>query len=177
MNEARFGFLAPLLEDPLVEEIIVLGGRRTFVVRGGKKELLPDVADVSTVRRIADQLLAGTGRRVDFANPIVSAQLPDGSRVHITGPPVTHPERINIQVRKFVLTADQLAELVELGSLSPLGARLLGAAVRADKTILVAGDPVPARPLWSIASSTRFPPTAGWSPARRYSRSKPNCPT
>jgi pilus assembly protein CpaF len=141
MNEARFGFLAPLLEDPLVEEIIVLGGRRTFVVRGGKKELLPDVADTSTVRRIADQLLAGTGRRVDFANPIVSAQLPDGSRVHITGPPVTHPERINIQVRKFVLTADRLAELVELGSLSPLGARLLGAAVRADKTILVAGAP------------------------------------
>ncbi|MDP8958963.1 MAG: Flp pilus assembly complex ATPase component TadA [Actinomycetota bacterium] len=141
MSDGRFGFLGSLLGDPLVEEIIVLGGRRTFVVRAGKKELLPEVADTATVQRIADQLLAGTGRRVDYAHPIVSAQLADGSRVHITGPPVTHPDRLNIQVRKFVLTADRLAALVELGSLSALSARLLQAAVRADKTILVAGAP------------------------------------
>ncbi|MFQ5949053.1 MAG: ATPase, T2SS/T4P/T4SS family [Acidimicrobiia bacterium] len=141
MSEARFGFLAPLLDDPTVEEIIVLGGRRTFVVREGSKQLLPDVADTATVRRIADQLLAGTGRRIDLANPIVSAQLSDGSRVHITGPPITHPDRLNIQVRKFVLTADRLDTLVELGSLSPPAARLLAAAIPADKTILVSGAP------------------------------------
>ncbi|NNF69770.1 MAG: CpaF family protein, partial [Acidimicrobiia bacterium] len=35
------GFLQPLLDDPTVEEIIVLGGRRTFVVRNGTKTLLP----------------------------------------------------------------------------------------------------------------------------------------
>ena len=137
----RFGFLAPLLADPEVEEIIVLGGRRTFVVRRGVKELLPEVADAVTVRRIADQLLAGTGRRLDLANPIVSAQLADGSRVHITGPPVTHPDRLNIQVRKFVLTADRLDALVDTGTLTTDAARLLTAAVRADKTLLVAGAP------------------------------------
>ena len=86
-EENRFGFVADLLEDERVEEIIILGGRRTFIVRDGVKELIPEVADGGTVRRIADQLLAGTGRRLDIASPIVSAQLPDGSRVHITGPP------------------------------------------------------------------------------------------
>ena len=141
MSEARFGFLSPLLDDPRVEEIIVLGGKRTFVVRGGVKELLPEVSDVDTVRRIADQLLAGSGRRLDLANPIVSAQLFDGSRVHITGPPVTHPERLNIQIRKFVLSAGRLSALVERESLTPLSARLLAAAVKADKTVLVAGAP------------------------------------
>ncbi len=138
---SRLGFLDPLLEDDKVEEIIVLGGHRTFVVRGGRKELIPDIVDTPTVRRIAEQLLAGTGRRLDLANPIVSAQLADGSRVHITGPPVTHPDRLNIQIRKFVLAVDELRALVGLGTLSRDAADLLRAAVVADKTVLVAGAP------------------------------------
>jgi pilus assembly protein CpaF len=141
VSDDRFGFLAPLLADAEVEEIIVLGGRRTFVVRGGAKELLPEVTTPEQVRRIADQLLAGTGRRLDLADPIVSAQLPDGSRVHITGPPVTHPDRLNIQVRKFVVRAAGLDRLVELGTLGAPAADLLRRAVRADRTILVAGAP------------------------------------
>jgi pilus assembly protein CpaF len=141
VSRDRFGFLAPLLTDPEVEEIIVLGGRRTFVVRDGVKDLLPEVTTPEQVRRIADQLLAGTGRRLDLADPIVSAQLPDGSRVHITGPPVTHPDRLNIQVRKFVLRAADLARLVELGTLTEPAAALLRTAVRDDRTILVAGAP------------------------------------
>lgn len=137
----RYGFVGDLLADPSVEEIIVLGGRRTFIVRDGVKELLPDVVDAGTVRRIADQLLAGTGRRLDLASPIVSAQLPDGSRVHITGPPVTHADRLNIQIRKFVVTATGLDELVERETLTTNAAALLRSAVRNDATVLVAGAP------------------------------------
>ncbi len=137
----KFGFVGALLDDPTVEEIIVLGGHRTFVVRDGVKELLPEVVDTPTVRRIADQLLAGTGRRLDLASPIVSAQLPDGSRVHITGPPVTHPDRLNIQIRKFVVTATGLSELTDRGTLTPNAAQLLGLAMRNDATVLVAGAP------------------------------------
>jgi pilus assembly protein CpaF len=137
----RYGYLADLLEDPLIEEIIVIGGERTFIVRNGVKELVNVVVDASTVRRIADQLLAGTGRRVDIANPIVSAQLPDGSRVHITGPPVTHPDRMNIQIRKFVVTAADLADMVERGTLTRQSGALLRDAMTADATILVAGAP------------------------------------
>ena len=138
---SRFGFLGPLLDDPRVEEIIVLGGRRTFVVRGGSKELLPEIADLGTVRRIADQLLSGTGRRLDLASPIVSAQLADGSRVHITGPPVTRPDQLNIQIRKFVLVADRLATLEANGTLPTSASVLLGNAIRNDKTVLIAGAP------------------------------------
>lgn len=137
----RYGFVGELLQDPSVEEIIVLGGRRTFVVRNGTKELLPEVVDAKALRRIADQLLAGTGRRLDLASPIVSARLPDGSRVHITGPPVTRDDRLNIQIRKFVLAASGLAELVERETLTPAAADLLATAMRRDATILVAGAP------------------------------------
>jgi pilus assembly protein CpaF len=138
---ARYGYLADLLDDPLIEEIIVIGGERTFVVRNGVKELVNVVVDAATVRRIADQLLAGTGRRIDVASPIVSAQLPDGSRVHITGPPVTHPDRMNIQIRKFVVTASDLSDLVDREALNHGSAALLRDAIRRDATILVAGAP------------------------------------
>lgn len=140
-TQTRLGHLAELLDDPMIEEIILIGGDRTFIVRNGVKELINVVIDPSAVRRIADQLLAGTGRRVDQANPIVSAQLPNGSRVHITGPPVTHPDRMNIQIRKFVVTASDLGDIVERGALSTEAAAFLRDAVRTDKTILIAGAP------------------------------------
>lgn len=125
----------------MIEEIIVIGGERTFIVRNGVKELINVVVDENAVRRIADQLLAGTGRRVDQANPIVSAQLPSGSRVHITGPPVTHPNRMNIQIRKFVVTASNLDDLVGRGGMTVEAASFLRHAIEQDETILVAGAP------------------------------------
>ncbi len=137
----RLGFLGELLADPTVEEIIVIGGHRTFVVRNGIKELVPVVADTATLRRFADQLLAGTGRRLDLSSPIVSAQLADGSRVHITGPPVTHTDRLNIQIRKFVVSATGLDELIERETLTPASASLLRQAMRQDLSLLVAGAP------------------------------------
>jgi pilus assembly protein CpaF len=137
----RYGFIAELLDDPMIEEIIVIGGERTFIVRNGVKELVNVVVDQHAVRRIADQLLAGTGRRIDQANPIVSAQLPSGSRVHITGPPVTHANRMNIQIRKFVVTASDLADLVERGAMTSEAASFLRSSIEEDATILVAGAP------------------------------------
>lgn len=135
------GFLSAVLADPLVEEVIVLGGERTFVVRGGVKTLLPEVIDTATLRHFVDRILAGTGRRLDLASPIVSAQLEDGSRVHVTGPPVTHPARLNVQIRRFVLASSGLERLVELGTVTESVADLLAEAIRSDQTILVAGAP------------------------------------
>ncbi len=134
-------FLSGVLDDPLVEEVIVLGGHRTFLVRDGVKVLLPEVVDPEAVRGFVERLLAGTGRRLDLASPIVSAQLADGSRVHVTGPPVTQPGRLNVQIRRFVLAVGGLDRLVERGSVPEDVADLLAAAVRDDRTILVAGAP------------------------------------
>jgi len=134
-------FLAGVLDDPLVEEVIVLGGHRTFIVRDGVKQLLPEVVEHEAVRGFVERLLAGTGRRLDLASPIVSAQLSDGSRIHVTGPPVTHPGRLNVQIRRFVVAAGGLDRLVALGSVPAELAALLAEAIRRDRTILVAGAP------------------------------------
>jgi pilus assembly protein CpaF len=152
------GFLDDVLSDPLVEEVIVLGGGRTFVVRQGNKQLLPDVVDTDTVRTLIDRLLDGTGRRLDLASPIVSAQLPDGSRVHITGPPVTHPDRINVQIRRFVVAAAGLDDLVEVGSMSEPVAELLRQSVVAGDTLLIAGAPGAGKTTLVSCLLTEVPP-------------------
>lgn len=135
------GFLADVLADPLVEEVIVHGGARTFVVRQGEKRLLPVVSDPDSVRDLVEHLLRGTGRRLDLASPIVSAQLPDGSRLHVTGPPVTRPGNLNVQIRRFVVAASGMDELVRRGSVPSQVAGLLAKAIADDRTVLVAGAP------------------------------------
>ncbi len=136
----------------------MIGGGRTFVVRQGTKELVPDVADQSTVRRLADQLLSGTGRRLDLASPIVSAQLPDGSRVHITGPPVTRDEHLNIQIRRFVVTGRGLKSLVEQDSLPEETAGRLREAMTGTETVLVAGAPAAGKTTLVNALLSEVPP-------------------
>lgn len=158
MTDDPLGFLGPLLADPDVEEIIVNGGRRTFVVRNGVKRLVPEVVNRATVQRLADQLLAGTGRRLDLASPIVSAQLADGSRVHIAGPPVTPPDGLSIQIRRFVMLGGGLDGLVERKSMPAETADVLRRAVTEDETLLVAGAPGAGKTTFINALLAEVPP-------------------
>jgi pilus assembly protein CpaF len=68
----------------------------------------------------------------------VDATLPDGSRLHVVIPDITR-EHWNVNIRKFVVKADHLEDLVRLGTLSRGAARFLSASVVAGLNILVAG--------------------------------------
>src|ERR1700710_2802939 len=83
-------------------------------------------------------MLRSSGRRIDMSTPFVDATLPDGSRLHVVIPDV--PRRhMAINIRKFVLQAHSLDELVGLGTLTPQVARFLEASVAAGLNILVSG--------------------------------------
>ena len=58
-------------------------------------------------------MLKTSGRRVDLSTPFVDAMLPDGSRLHVVIPDITRVHW-SVNVRKFVLTAAALDELVAL---------------------------------------------------------------
>src|SRR3954454_12187485 len=64
--------------------------------------------------------------------------LPDGSRLHVVIPDITR-QHWALNIRKFVIRAHTLDQLVELGSLSGQAARFLDAAVVAGLTVIVAG--------------------------------------
>jgi pilus assembly protein CpaF len=75
---------------------------------------------------------------VDLSSPFVDAVLPDGSRLHVAIPDVTRAHWV-VNIRKFVVKASHLDDLVALGTLSRQAATFLGAAVASGLNILVAG--------------------------------------
>ncbi len=135
---AGFGALQPFLDDPRIEEIWVNEPGKVFVARDGVPELTTTILDDTQVRDLVERMLKASGRRVDLSSPFVDATLPDGSRLHVVIPDVTR-EHWAVNVRKFVVRASHLEDLVRLGTLTPHAARFLDAAVRAGLNILVAG--------------------------------------
>ncbi|MCU1602531.1 MAG: Type secretion system protein, partial [Frankiales bacterium] len=63
---------------------------------------------------------------------------PDGSRLHVVVPDIVR-RHYSVNVRKFLLQANSLDELVGLGTLTPQAARFLEAAIVAGLNIIVAG--------------------------------------
>jgi pilus assembly protein CpaF len=83
-------------------------------------------------------MLKSSGRRVDLSTPFVDAMLPDGSRLHVVIPDITRAHW-SVNIRKFVVRATHLDDLVGLGTLTTQCARFLEAAVWSGLNILVAG--------------------------------------
>jgi pilus assembly protein CpaF len=135
---AGFGPLQPYLDDPTIEEIWINEPSKVFVARGGAAELTSTILTADEVRDLVERMLKSSGRRVDLSSPFVDATLPDGSRLHVVIPDITR-EHWNVNIRKFVVKADHLEDLVRLGTLSRSAARFLAASVVAGLNILVAG--------------------------------------
>lgn len=135
---AGFGALQPYLDDPAVEEIWINSPSTVFIARSGRSELTPTMLTEQQVHDLVERMLRSSGRRVDLSSPFVDASLPDGSRLHVVIPDITR-RHWAVNIRKFVVAADELADLVRLGSLTPQAARFLAAAVAAGLNILVAG--------------------------------------
>jgi pilus assembly protein CpaF len=83
-------------------------------------------------------MLKSSGRRIDISQPFVDAMLPEGHRLHVVLEGISRGFSA-VNIRKFVVRASRLPDLVELGTLTPLAAAFLEASVRAGLNILVAG--------------------------------------
>ncbi len=136
----RLGILQPLMDAPDVEEVICNGPHRIFVIEDGRKRLIPDLyfEDDEELRQLIKRLIGPIGRRLDESSPMVDARLADGSRLNAAIPPAT-TRWCCVTIRKFLLRAHALEELVRLGTLSESSAAFLDAAVQAGVNILVSG--------------------------------------
>ena len=133
------GPLQPLLDDPQVEEIIVNGPERVFAITGGRKRLSDIVFDDDEqLLALLRRALGPLGRRLDETSPMVDARLPDGSRLNAVIPPLA-AGGTHATIRKFLLRARSLPDLVALDVLTPEAATFLEAAVRAGLNMLIAG--------------------------------------
>jgi pilus assembly protein CpaF len=134
------GILQPFIEAPAVEEIICNGPNRIFVIEDGQKRLVSDLYfdDDEELLQLVKRLVGPLGRRLDESSPMVDARLPDGSRLNAAIPPAT-TRWCSVTIRKFILRAHSLEQLVQLGTLTEVAAQFLDAAVQAGVNILVSG--------------------------------------
>jgi len=135
---AGFGPLQRFLDDREIEEIWVNQPGKVFVARNGISELTTTVLAPGEVRDLVERMLKPSGRRLDLSSPFVDALLPDGSRLHAVIPDITR-EHLCLNIRKFVVAANGLEDLVARGSITAHAARFLEASVTAGLNIIVAG--------------------------------------
>lgn len=133
------GPLEPLLREPGVTDVLVNGPDQVFVDRGaGLTPAGVALGSEESVRRLAQRLAAGSGRRLDDAAPWCDVRLRDGTRLHAVLAPIARPGTLlSLRVpHARVFTVD---ELVAHGTVDEVGARLLDRIVRRRLAFLVTG--------------------------------------
>lgn len=135
---AGLGPLQKYLDDPEVEEIWINSPTQVFVARRGEAELTTTILTDGQVRDLVEKMLKVSGRRLDLSSPFVDASLPGGERLHAVIPDVTR-RHWSVNIRKYVVRATSLDDLVGLGTLTPHAAAFLQASVRAGLNVLVSG--------------------------------------
>lgn len=133
------GPLEPLLKEPSISDILVNRFDKVYIERGGKLQLTPvRFKDNGHLLHIIEKIVSQVGRRIDEAQPIVDARLPDGSRVNAIIPPLAL-DGPSLSIRRFgrhVITSE---EMMANRTLMPGMLKFLSACVKAKATILISG--------------------------------------
>ena len=133
------GPLERLLADDTISEIMVNGPHDVWIEREGLlHRTTARFTDESHLRRIINKMVAEVGRRIDEAQPMVDARLPDGSRINAVIPPLSLSGAL-LTVRKFGSERLNLDALIRVGTLSPETTELLRRCVEARLNILISG--------------------------------------
>ncbi|WP_210493584.1 ATPase, T2SS/T4P/T4SS family [Patulibacter sp. SYSU D01012] len=133
------GPLEPLLDDPEVDEIMISGTRPVWVERRGRlEETAVRFADDAELAHAIERMLAGAGRRVDRADPLCDARLPDGSRVHVALPPLA-VDGPAVTIRRFRARRWTADELVRRGTWTPDVAAVVREAVAERRSVMISG--------------------------------------
>jgi len=135
------GRLQPLIDDPDVENIMVLGTRVRVVFANGV------VDETSYTAAASDEELIGllqrlaerggkTERSLSSAKPILHLRLPDGARLTVIYQVTTRPV---VVIRRHRVKDVSLTDLIGMDMLTPTLAAFLEASVRAHLNVMIAG--------------------------------------
>ncbi|HSK54631.1 MAG TPA: TadA family conjugal transfer-associated ATPase [Jiangellales bacterium] len=133
------GPLEPLLREQGVTDVLVNRPDEVWVDRGaGLERSTVRLRDEAAVRRLAQRLAAGAGRRLDDAMPWVDARLAGGVRLHAVLPPLS-PTGTLVSLRVPARRALTLDDLVAAGSVAPALQGWIRGIVAARLAFLVTG--------------------------------------
>jgi pilus assembly protein CpaF len=133
------GPLEPLLADPTISDILVNSYANIFIERRGKLEKTSiSFKDDEHLMRVIERIVSTVGRRIDEAQPMVDARLPDGSRVNAIIPPLSI-DGPTLSIRRFGTDPLRMPKLIENGALTKEIAILFEMCVRARLNIIISG--------------------------------------
>ncbi len=140
------GPLQPLMDDPLITDILVNRFDEIFVERNGRLQFVSSAfRDQAQLEQVIQKIVALVGREINIDKPLVDARMVDGSRANAVYAPVGGPTlciRKFSRVRLALLPDDQRPDTpnwVTTGGLSPEMAAFLEAMAVARANILIAG--------------------------------------
>jgi pilus assembly protein CpaF len=134
-----YGPLEPLLARDDIADVMVNGANAVFIEVNGKiSKTGIRFRDNGQLMNICQRIVSQVGRRVDESSPICDARLPDGSRVNVIVPPLAI-DGPTLTIRKFKKDKLKLSNLVEFGSISPAGAKILQIIGACRCNVLISG--------------------------------------
>ena len=157
-TRSRLGILQPLMEDPLVTEIMVNGPFHIFMEREGRLQRCPITFDsVEELEEIMRNIAAQVHREINELQPIVDARLPDGSRVSgvyknvaVNGPVLT--------IRRFSSSYMTVASLIKGGAITDTGAALMECLTACGYNIFISGGTSSGKTTFLNALADYIPP-------------------
>ncbi|MEH7352861.1 CpaF family protein [Neobacillus drentensis] len=134
-----YGPITPLLENPLISEVMVNNFDEVYYEKNGKiYRSTVNFIDNQHVMRVIERIVSPIGRRIDESSPMVDARLPDGSRVNAIIPPLALKGPC-LTIRKFSDTPFTIKDLIQFGTLTNDMAEFLEMCVKSRLNIFISG--------------------------------------
>lgn len=134
-----YGPLEPLLARDDIADIMVNGAGDVFIeVNGRVQKTGIRFRDNAQLMNICQRIVSQVGRRVDESSPICDARLADGSRVNVIAPPLAL-DGPTLTIRKFKKDKLTMQHLVDFGSITPEGAKVLQIIGASRCNVLISG--------------------------------------
>ncbi len=131
--------IEPLLLDESVSEIMGNPDATWWYERDGIIFAEATIQFDSGRLRTGLEVIANhLGKRLDEDNPVLHAQLPDGSRLAAVIPPVVRPCPA-LTIRKFTSRRFTVDDLIARGTMTEALAQFLQEQIRCGKTVLISG--------------------------------------
>src|ERR1700722_5859474 len=149
--------IEPLLLDESISEIMGNPDASWWYERDGIVHREASVSfDAGKLRTGLEVIANQLGKRLDEDNPVLHAQLPDGSRPAAVIPPVVRPAPA-LNIRKFPSRHYSVDDLIARGTLSRPLAEFLGSQIRNGKTLLISGGTATGKTTVLRALATAIP--------------------
>lgn len=137
-----FGKIDVMMRDPYIEDISCDGVKTPVYVWHKDFESIPSNVVFETVTELNNVILRFayiSGRTVSLANPILDAQLPDGSRINAVLGGQVATRGGSFSIRKFTEKPFTIIELIKRGTMDSLTAAYFWELLEYKKSVIIAG--------------------------------------